>query len=152
MKLTPSTTASAVRPSRTLCARRLRSAARSTPQRLQELHPIEDAVDRRMVHLPGDAAVCQEYDAVGMPRRHGIMADHHDGLAEVPHHLLEEGQQLRPEMGIEVSRRLVCEDDVRAAGEGPRGGDALLLAAGQFARPVVKPVAQAEDRYQALHP
>ena len=45
---------------------------------------------------------------------------------------------------VEVAGRLVGEDDLRPAGQRPRGRDPLLLAAGELARPVAQPVAQAD--------
>ena len=44
---------------------------------------------------------------------------------------------------VEVAGRLVGEDDLRPAGQGPRHGHPLLLAAGELARPVPQPVGAA---------
>ncbi|GMA18045.1 hypothetical protein GCM10025862_00660 [Arsenicicoccus piscis] len=46
---------------------------------------------------------------------------------------------------VERTRRLVREDHVRPGHQCPRHGDPLLLAAGELARAVTEPVADAED-------
>src|SRR5437667_5174010 len=45
---------------------------------------------------------------------------------------------------IEIAGRLIGEDDLRARCEGPRNGDALLLAARKLPRIVGEPVAEAD--------
>ena len=61
-------------------------------------------------------------------------------------------QHLLAGAGVEVAGGLVGEDDVGPAGEGAGHGDALLLAAGELARPVVQPVAQADDVDEGVDP
>ena len=60
-----------------------------------------------------------------------------------PHRAAQEAQHLGAGARVEVAGRLVGEDDLGSAGERPGDGDPLLLAAGELARPVVQPVAQA---------
>ena len=47
--------------------------------------------------------------------------------------------------GVQVAGRLVAEDDRRVVDERPRDRDALLLSAGQLARGMAHPVAQADE-------
>ncbi len=49
---------------------------------------------------------------------------------------------------IEIAGRLVGEQNARRVGDGARDGDALLLAAGQFRRPMRQPVLQPKIRQQ----
>ena len=49
---------------------------------------------------------------------------------------------------IEISGRLVGQQDARRIGDRARDRDALLLAAGQFRRPVIEPPAQAQIAQQ----
>ncbi len=58
---------------------------------------------------------------------------------------------LRAERRVEVRQRLVEEEDVRRARDGAADRDALLLAAGQFLRPLVEMLGDAEDLRGALH-
>ena len=64
------------------------------------------------------------------------MGDHHDRLAELAHGAAHEREDLGAGARVEVAGRLVGEDDLRPAGQGPGDGDALLLAAGELARAV----------------
>ena len=70
-----------------------------------------------------------------------------DALAE----LLELDAHVRPELGVEIRQRLVEQEDLRMAHETTAEGDALLLAAGQFARLALEQVADAEDFGGAHH-
>ena len=92
--------------------------------------------------LVDDAAVGEEDDPVGVAGRHRVVGHHHDGLAELAHGLPHEREDLGAGAAVEVPGRLVGEDDLGPAGEGPGHGDALLLAAGELARAVVEPVAE----------
>ena len=57
-----------------------------------------------------------------------------------------------PVRRVEVAGRLVGEDDLRAAGEGPGDGDALLLATGELARPVREAVAETDGVDDLVEP
>ena len=48
--------------------------------------------------------------------------------------------------GVEVAGRLVGQQDRRVVDERPRDGHALLLAAGQLVRVMVRPLLQADRR------
>ena len=60
------------------------------------------------------------------------------------HGAAHELEDLGAGAAVEVAGRLVGEDDRRLAGQRAGHGDALLLAAGQLARPVLQPVAQTD--------
>ena len=47
-------------------------------------------------------------------------------------------------LGVEVAGGLVGEEELRAVGERPRDGDALLLAAGELGRAMLEAVAEAD--------
>ena len=53
---------------------------------------------------------------------------------------------------VEVAGGLVGEDDLGPAGQGPGHGDALLLAAGELARPVVQAVGEADGADDLVEP
>ena len=98
---------------------------------------------RRLGHLVDDAAVTEEDHAVGVRRRVGVVGDHDDRLAVLADRPAEEVEDLGTGPGVEVSRRLVGEDDVGLGGHRPGHRDALLLAARQLARPVLEAVLEA---------
>src|SRR5437899_150207 len=87
--------------------------------------------------LLDDAAVEEVDAALGMPRVSRIVRDHANRrpglvqLAEEVHHGLAAA-------GIEVSGRLVGEQNQRLARHGARDGDALLLTARELAREVLR--------------
>ena len=54
--------------------------------------------------------------------------------------------------GVEVAGGLVGEDDRRLAGQGAGHGHALLLAAGELARAVAQPVAEADGGHDLVEP
>ena len=58
--------------------------------------------------------------------------------------LLEERHDFFARFGIEISGGLVGEDDRGIVDEGPCDGDALALSAGQFIRPMVEPITEAD--------
>src|SRR5204863_130037 len=86
-----------------------------------------------------DAAVEDVDAAVGVPRVARIVRDHADRraaamqLAEQIHHRFAAAR-------VEVSRRLVRQQDQRLAGDRARHSDALLLTAGQLTRKMLRAV------------
>src|SRR5215217_5790120 len=141
---TPSTTAIPVRSRRSFRASRLLTVARHTTLRLQRLHPVEDLLRGGFDHLVDDPAVRQEDDPVGIRRRRRIVRDHDDRLVVLLHRVAQEGQQLGAGARIEVAGRLVGEDDLGPAHQGPGGGDPLLLSARELAREMIEAIAQAD--------
>src|SRR4051794_26248697 len=61
-------------------------------------------------------------------------------------------QDLGAGPGVQVSGRLVGEDDVRPTGQRAGDGDALLLTAGQLGGPVVESVVDAEGGGDLVDP
>src|SRR5438105_8240279 len=90
-----------------------------------------------------DEAVAHARDAFGVRGDVRLVRDHHDGLAEVVE-ALKDRKDLRARSRVQVSRRLVREDHRRVVQERARDRDALLLTAGELARAVVDPVAEAD--------
>ena len=89
---------------------------------------------------------------IGIGRSVGVMGDHHNRLTELADRPTEEAQDLGSGSGVEVSSRLVGEDDVRSAGERTSTGDPLLLPTGELVRLVSEPVAQAHRRHDRVEP
>ena len=143
MKATPRTTARPVSTKRTLWAQRPLRVRLNMAIYLPKLF-MRSRTDSAVgcVELVDDVAVGEEDDPVGVGRRHGVVGDHHDRLAELPHGLAHEGEDLGAGAAVEVAGGLVGEDDLRAAGEGAGHGHALLLATGELAGPVLEAVAE----------
>src|SRR5580692_4343877 len=82
MNVTPSTMASAVRASRSLCASNPLMVTRhmSGPQRPDAL---QHRVGGRLRQFVDDVAVGEENHAVGVGGPMGVVRHHHDGLAEL---------------------------------------------------------------------
>src|ERR1700733_2229701 len=106
--VTPSTMASAVSASLSLCASRpLRVAfLMSGPQRPD---PLDDRVGGRVPHLVHDGAVGQEDDPVRVRGAVRVMGDHDDRLAEFLYRLTQEREQFGGGVGVQVAGRLVGE-------------------------------------------
>ena len=157
-KPTPRTMAREVRKTRSLLASRLRRASRrimpgSGPRpRRERLHAVEDRLGGRPVHAVHDVAVGEEQHPVGAARRRGLVGDHDDRLAELVGGVAHDVEQLGRGVRVELAGRLVGEDDVRARHQGARGGDALLLPAGELAGSVLEPVAEAEGVHDLVQP
>jgi len=98
------------------------------------------AVDRSVAL---DQAVAQAHDTARVARNVFLVGDDDDGVALLVK-LLEERHDLLAGAGVEIAGRLVGEDDGGIVDEGTRDGDALALAAGEFVRPVVDAVAEAD--------
>ncbi len=79
-----------------------------------------------------------------------LVRDEDDGDAALAIELLEDVHDLDARARIEVSGRLVGEDDRRLVDERARDRDALLLTARQLVRKVVKALAEADD-LERLH-
>ena len=88
-----------------------------------------------------DAAVAHLDDALAVLRDVRLVRDQHDRDALIVQ-LLEERHDLDRHVAVEVSRRLVGEQQRRARHERARDRDALLLTARQLARMVIEPIAE----------
>ena len=116
-------------------------------QSAQPTHVVEHGVRGRVGELVGDATVGEEHDAVRVAGRHRVVGHHHDGLAELAHGVAHEGEDLGAAC---VLSRLPVGSSAKMIsgrlGQRPGHGDALLLAAGELARPVPQAVRQADGR------
>ena len=71
--------------------------------------------------------------ALGVLRRLRIVRDHDDRLLELAVEPLQQIERLLRVLRVEVTGRLVGDDDGRVGDDGTRDRDALLLAAGELA-------------------
>jgi hypothetical protein len=71
-------------------------------------------------------------------RRARVVRDHHDRLAVARDRLAQQLEDLAARLRVEVAGRLVGEDDRRLRHERARDRDALLLAARELGRPVLR--------------
>jgi hypothetical protein len=85
-------------------------------------------------------------------RRLGVVSDHQDRLLQLARQLLEQVQDLVRAAAVEVSRRLVAEQERRVGHDGAGDGDALLLPARQLPRLVRRAVGDPDDVERGLHP
>ena len=114
---------------------------------LQLLFGVRPLLALLLLH---DAAV-EEVDAsVGMARE-ALVVGHHADRRAAPVQLLEERHHGFAVDGVEVSRRLVGEKDERLAGDRPRDGHTLLLAARELRGEVLHPVRHADALQGLLH-
>src|SRR6516164_11354232 len=92
MKVTPSTMASAVSPSRSLWASRplIVTFHMSGPQ---GPHPLQDGVGGRLVEFADHGPVVQEDDPVRVCGPARVVRHHDDGLAEFGHRATQEPEQ-----------------------------------------------------------
>ena len=81
-------------------------------------------------------------DAVRLGRKLVIMSHDDEGRPARAVQLTQQCEKRITSMRIEVAGRLIGQHQVRPLHQGPRDGDPLLLAAGQFARLVVQALAQ----------
>ena len=95
-----------------------------------------------MAVIERQRAAADPPDQLAIVRRHD-----HGRAARVD--LAEQVHDFEREVGIEVSGRLVAEDDQGIVHQCPRDGDPLLFAAGQLQRKRIHPMLQA-DPFQDL--
>ena len=80
------------------------------------------------------------------------MRDYDHRLPQVVDGGAQDLQHLARRVGVEVAGRFVAEDDLGPADEGACAGDALLLPAGQFGRPVRQAPGDAQARGDGVEP
>src|ERR1035437_3993876 len=90
-----------------------------------------------------DQSVADADDALRVQGHFLLVRDDDDGVAPVGK-ALEQRHDFRAGLGIEISRRLVREQDGRFVHKRTRDGDALTLSAGKFVRLVMHTVGQAD--------
>ena len=121
-------------------------------QLLESTHVVEHGIGGRIGQLVGDATIGEEDHAVGVAGGDRVVGDHDDGLAELANGVPHEREDLRAGGAVEVAGGLVGEDDLWPAGQRTGDGDALLLAARQFVRPVLQTVRQTDGRDHVVDP
>ena len=108
-----------------------------------------------------DEPVAHADDAVADGADLGVVRDEHDGLTALLVEAAQERQHVGRHRRVEVSGRLVGKDQGRLVHQAARDRDALLLAAGELHRPMVRALGQADPserlarqlvRLAALHP
>src|SRR5262245_57503076 len=65
-------------------------------------------------------------------RQFPVVSDHDDRLAVALSHIVEQANDLRRAIAVEVPRRFVGQQYLWFVGDGSRDGDALLLASRKF--------------------
>ena len=98
------------------------------------------------------APVEQLEDAVGDVEHQRVVGRDHGRDPLVPDDRPEQQHDHVARLGVELAGRLVGEEELRAVGERPGDRDALLLAARQLVRPVLRPVRQPDDVEQLRDP
>ena len=74
-----------------------------------------------------------------------VVGDEQRRDAQLAVQLLDLDAGLRAQLGVQVGQRLVEQEHLGLAHDGPAHGHALALAAGQLARLAVQQVAQLQD-------
>ena len=118
----------------------------------QALHPVEHLLGRRARRLVDDASVAEEHDPVGVRGGDRIVGDHDDRLLVLVDGVAHEVEDLGAGVRVEVSGRLVGEDDLGLARQGAGHRDPLLLPAGELARAVLQPVVETDRRDDLVDP
>src|SRR4029434_3571000 len=87
----------------------------------------------------------------GEARRVWVMRYEHDGLLQIA---IEDGeylQDLLARASVEISRRFICQDQIRISNNCPRDRHALFLPARQLARLVSHAVSQSHQFKRRFH-
>ena len=104
------------------------------PDERQELHALHRFLDEQAL-----LEVQRAPRALGGVR---VVRDHDDRLAVLAVERLQQVEDLVAGLAIEVAGRLVAEQQRRVGDDGARDADALLLAAGELPRIVLRAVAR----------
>src|SRR5690606_22305317 len=106
----------------------------------------------RRADLLDDAAV-HDHHAIGQSHRLDLVVGDVDRRRlDLLVNLLDLGAHLHAQLGVEVGQRLVEQEDLRMADDGPAHSDALALAAGELLRASIQQLVDAEDRGRLLDP
>ena len=97
---------------------------------------------RALLHQHALLEVQRALGALGGVR---IVRDHHDRLAVLAVERLQQIEDLVAGLAIEVAGRLVAEQQRRVGDDRARDADALLLAARELPRIVLRAIGQADD-------
>ena len=124
----------------------------------EPMKPGHEQVDRLLVELAGrvdllEQALAQHRHPVA--ERHGldlVVGDVDGGDAERVLDAGDLGAHLAAQLGVEVRERLVEQEGVGVAHEGPAHGHPLALAARELRRLAVEELGQLEHLGRPLHP
>src|SRR5574341_312830 len=94
-----------------------------------------------------DLTVSQGNGSLRVGGDDGIMRDH-DERGTLPVNLVQQAHNLLPRMAVEVADRFIRDNQHGIVDQRPRNGHTLLLAAGEFMRLMMKPVAEADPLQQ----
>src|SRR5215212_7590267 len=141
----------------TVCSRFLRSARSAMARVVRDPNlDVSSGLERDGLELGGcgtarlvgqgghDASVLEPDDARAVLRDLRLVGDENDCNAALLFEALEDVHHLDAGAAVEVSGRLVGEEDRRIVQERARNRDALLLPSGQLVRMVRGPVLQAD--------
>jgi hypothetical protein len=103
---------------------------------------LSDVAGAWRLERPGDLAVGEQQNAVGVCRRHRIVGDHDHCVPVLVDDLAEQGEHLVPGVSVQRSCRLVGEHHLRPGDECPGDRDPLLLAAGELRGAVAQALVQ----------
>ncbi len=93
-----------------------------------------------LLHLP---SVEEAYHATGLLGLRLVVGHHHDGTSVLLVELVKQFHDLDTHLGVQVTGRLIGENDVGVTYDRTGDGYALTLAAGELRREVAHTVAQA---------
>ena len=95
--------------------------------------------------IEGEAALLHDQNAIGQSHRFlDVMGDEQRTKLFFQPEFLDEELHLQTGQGVERAERFVQEDQRRAAGQRPRQGDALTLAAAECRWPIIGAVQQTD--------
>src|SRR5262249_54640941 len=98
------------------------------------------SIHSRLFAACRDLAVDQSDDPVRAARRQlFVMSDEDKGRGVLFNVVKNEAHDLSRRLAVEVSGRLVSEDNPRPVDERSRNGDPLTLASAQLSRPMIQP-------------
>src|SRR5688500_4076866 len=139
--MTPMMTPSTPKKLLSFCARII-PRARKIPSRsfMSGVRPGENTA---LADVAGNEAIAQRYCAASMLGDVVLVRDQHDGLAGRVQ-LLEEPHDLDASLAVEVTGRLVREQDGRIVHERARDRHALALSAGKLRGPVRHAIAETD--------
>src|SRR3989441_5535379 len=99
-----------------------------------------------------DLAISDVEHAIRDARNPSVVGDNDYGLLEISVQSLEEIQDFLAGLGVELSGRLVCQEQGWIVRQGDCDGDPLLLAAAQLVRPMTRPLGEADEIEEFLRP
>src|SRR2546423_12477915 len=99
-----------------------------------------------------DLAISDVEDATSDARNPSVVGDNDYGFLEISVQPLEEIQDFLAGLRVELSGRLVCQEQGWIVRQGDCDGDPLLFAAAQLVRPMTRPLGEADEIEEFLRP